>query len=165
MTRDLGSPLVAGVGWVAWFADSHRQEVPRHEQRPSRCCSERPGPWSRFRHFPARQEFLEGNRESFPSSPPVLFISTRAKEDLSDRGGRRRAQSQRRKERLKPIPVDDAFFYNTKYGSPLAYSRPIEVLGRSGLDDVSGLKILDFGFGTIGHLRLLAAQGRPGRRH
>jgi hypothetical protein len=33
------------------------------------------------------------------------------------------------------------------------------VLGRSGLDRFSGKKVLDFGYGTIGHLRLLASQG------
>ena len=47
-------------------------------------------------------------------------------------------------------------YYTTKYGSPLAYSRPIDLLGQAGLQDVSGRKILDFGYGTVGHLRLLA---------
>src|SRR5262249_38653107 len=45
------------------------------------------------------------------------------------------------------------------YGSPLAYALPLEVLGRAGVADVAGRKVLDFGYGTVGHLRLLAALG------
>ena len=37
--------------------------------------------------------------------------------------------------------------------------RPIDLLGQTGLEDVSGTKILDFGYGTVGHLRLLASLG------
>jgi SAM-dependent methyltransferase len=60
---------------------------------------------------------------------------------------------------LKPVPIDESFYYTTKYGSPLAYARPLDLVGQSGLDDVSGRKILDFGYGTVGHLRLLAGLG------
>jgi SAM-dependent methyltransferase len=60
---------------------------------------------------------------------------------------------------LKRIPVDDDLYYTTKYGSPLAYTRPIDLLGQAGLEDVSGRKVLDFGYGTVGHLRLLAGLG------
>jgi SAM-dependent methyltransferase len=67
--------------------------------------------------------------------------------------------SQKEKSKLKRIDLDDSFYWNTKYGSPLAYARPLDVLGRAGLERVSGLKVLDFGYGTIGHLRLLAGQG------
>jgi len=41
----------------------------------------------------------------------------------------------------------------------LAYARPLDLVAKSGLDDVSGVKILDFGYGAIGHLRLLAGLG------
>jgi SAM-dependent methyltransferase len=67
--------------------------------------------------------------------------------------------SEGQKRALRPMPVDESFYYNTKYGSPLAYSRPIDLLGQSGLEDVSGRKVLDFGYGTVGHLRLLAGLG------
>src|SRR5262249_32805173 len=61
--------------------------------------------------------------------------------------------------RLKTIPADETIYYTTKYGSPLAYARPIDHLRGSRLEDVSGRKVLDFGYGTIGHLRLLAGLG------
>lgn len=60
---------------------------------------------------------------------------------------------------LTPVTIGESFYYNTRYGSPLAYARPLEILGESGLKDVSGKKILDFGYGTVGHLRLLAYSG------
>jgi SAM-dependent methyltransferase len=63
------------------------------------------------------------------------------------------------KRALKPFPVDESLYYTTKYGSPLAYVRPVDLLGEAGLEDISGRKILDFGYGTVGHIRLLARLG------
>jgi len=54
-------------------------------------------------------------------------------------------------------------FYETKYGTPLAYSRPIEILATATLDPpfrgFESARILDYGYGTIGHLKLLSALG------
>ncbi len=50
-------------------------------------------------------------------------------------------------------------YYETKYGSPLAYARPVELLGVDGLDDFAGKKIVDFGYGGVGPLRLFASLG------
>ncbi|HET9326819.1 MAG TPA: hypothetical protein VFQ05_08615 [Candidatus Eisenbacteria bacterium] len=61
--------------------------------------------------------------------------------------------------RLVRRTLDETFYYTTRYGSPLAYARPLEILADAGLRDVRGKKIADFGYGTIGHLRLLAGQG------
>ena len=55
--------------------------------------------------------------------------------------------------------LDEQFYYFTRYGTPLAYSRPLDLLAAAGFDDVRGKRILDFGYGTIGHLRLLASLG------
>ncbi len=59
--------------------------------------------------------------------------------------------------------VDEDRYYDTKYGSPVAYARPFDLLGQAleqrGRRDFAGMKILDFGYGTIGHLRMLASQG------
>ncbi len=50
-------------------------------------------------------------------------------------------------------------YYSTKYGTPLAFARVVELLGQHGLDSLANKKILDFGYGTIGQLRLLAQNG------
>jgi hypothetical protein len=55
--------------------------------------------------------------------------------------------------------IDEQFFYTTRYGTPVAFARPMEILGRAGVKRVDGLKILDFGFGSIGQLRAMAALG------
>jgi hypothetical protein len=55
--------------------------------------------------------------------------------------------------------LDETYYYDTRYGSPLAYARPLEIVSEAGLEEANGKKILDFGYGTIGHLRLLASLG------
>ena len=103
------------------------------------------------------KNFLKATASLPVIAPRTLYLDEVTKTYLSEAGTA--ALSQEEKGKLKRIPIDDSFYFNTKYGSPLAYSRPLEVLGRRGLDDVSGLKLLDFGYGTIGHLRLLAGLG------
>jgi hypothetical protein len=63
------------------------------------------------------------------------------------------------RERALVRTFGEDFYYTTRYGSPLAYSRPLEILDAAGLREVSGKRIADFGYGTIGHLRLLAQLG------
>ena len=59
----------------------------------------------------------------------------------------------------KSITLDEKFYYDTKYGTPLAYARAIDLLGKSGLASFKGKKFLDFGYGGIGPLRLIAESG------
>lgn len=63
------------------------------------------------------------------------------------------------REKLTEVPVSDTLYYTTKYGSPLAYIRLVELLGRSGIASLSNQRILDYGYGTVGHLRLFALCG------
>lgn len=60
---------------------------------------------------------------------------------------------------LKERDLDEGFYYTTRYGTPLAYARPLDILAAAGLKDVAGKRILDYGYGGIGHLRLLASLG------
>jgi len=60
---------------------------------------------------------------------------------------------------LKQVPIDETRYYQTKYGSPLAYTSAMELLGQNGLESFAGKKILDFGYGSVGHLRLMALNG------
>jgi hypothetical protein len=53
---------------------------------------------------------------------------------------------------------DEELFYVERWGSPLAYARAIDLLGL-GKDGFSGKRVLDFGFGAIGQLRLFASLG------
>jgi SAM-dependent methyltransferase len=57
------------------------------------------------------------------------------------------------------MELNEDFYYFTAYGSPLAFVRPLDLIGRAGVASLDGLRIADFGFGSIGQLRLMAANG------
>lgn len=63
------------------------------------------------------------------------------------------------RDKLREIKANEALFYNTFYGSPLAYARALDLAAQHGLKSVAGKRVLDFGYGGIGQLRLLAALG------
>lgn len=52
------------------------------------------------------------------------------------------------------------FYYLTGYGTPLMYARPLDLYAQAArIKNFTHLRIADFGYGAIGHLRLLALQG------
>ncbi len=61
--------------------------------------------------------------------------------------------------------IDDYFFYYTRYGSPLAYARAIDLVAQEwgsvqgGPETFRDKKIVDFGFGGIGQLRMMGNMG------
>jgi len=89
--------------------------------------------------------------------PRILYFdeSTRTYYAARDRDG----LSPEIRERLVEKTVDEERYYYTKYGTPLAYARAIDLAGMNGLTEMDGKRILDFGYGTIGHLRILAMLG------
>jgi SAM-dependent methyltransferase len=58
-----------------------------------------------------------------------------------------------------PVNVGEATYQGLTYGSPLAYLLPLDRLAKAGCADLRGKKVLDFGHGGIGQLRLFAALG------
>jgi SAM-dependent methyltransferase len=95
------------------------------------------------------------------SLPPVatrtLYYDPEARRYLTAREADRLGPEAR--EALRTLPADESFYYNTRYGSPLAYARPLELLGRAGLDGLAGRKVADLGCGGVGPLRLMAWPG------
>jgi hypothetical protein len=61
--------------------------------------------------------------------------------------------------RLVPSTVDALYFYQTHYGTMLNYLRLIDLLGANGVTTFEGKRLLDFGYGRIGHLRAIASLG------
>ncbi len=59
---------------------------------------------------------------------------------------------------LSPEDYDEEYFYETRYGTPIAYARPLDLLGL-GKGGLAGKRVVDFGFGGIGQLWLLASLG------
>jgi hypothetical protein len=64
------------------------------------------------------------------------------------------------KQGLRAVEFDGYRFYYTKYGSPMAYLRPLDIVAESigGALALRNKRIMDYGYGTIGHLRLMASQ-------
>ncbi len=69
------------------------------------------------------------------------------------------ALPEERRKKLAPIDLDEYRYYYTKYGTPLAYMRALDLAATQGITSVKGVHILDFGYGSISHLRLLASLG------
>lgn len=57
-----------------------------------------------------------------------------------------------------PMLVDNQLYYGY-YSTPLAWVRPLEILAENGIESVDSKRILDFGFGNVGQLRMLASMG------
>lgn len=71
------------------------------------------------------------------------------------------------REGWRNLELSHDFYYFTRYGSPLAFGRALDIAAMASKDsglalsmtDMAGAKVLDFGFGSIGHLRLMASLG------
>ena len=60
---------------------------------------------------------------------------------------------------LGELRADTRLWYYTFYGSPLASVRAFDLAAQLGISTYANKRVLDFGFGSIGQLRLLAACG------
>lgn len=63
------------------------------------------------------------------------------------------------RETFRRMELDERYYYETSFGTPLAYIRALDLAAGAGFESADGAKVFDFGFGTIGHLRLLASLG------
>lgn len=109
--------------------------------------------------------------ESFVETP-LAWSYLRAVENLPSPGARTIWQDPESKrffgdesaapQGSKPVEHDETFYYYTRYGSPLAYARAVDLLGRYGFDSFAMRKVADFGYGGIGPLRLIASLGGIG---
>jgi hypothetical protein len=63
------------------------------------------------------------------------------------------------REGARELEVDTERYYSTFYGSPLAALRAFDLAAQHGVASFDGKRVLDFGFGSVGQLHLLAACG------
>src|SRR5262249_55049361 len=106
------------------------------------------------------REFVRSTKALPHEKTRVLYRDKAAGKWYSDRDSSMRAG-------LEPVRFDEELFYNPPhYGGVLAYARPFDLLGEawakeggSAPKSAAGLRILDFGYGAIGHLRALASIG------
>jgi hypothetical protein len=105
------------------------------------------------------QAFLAATGKLTPPTPRVLYKDPRTERYLSEAAANQLSEEERLA--LSRVPHREVveFFYNTYHGTPLAYSRAIDLLGAAGVAPDAGTRLADFGFGNIGQLRLLATLG------
>lgn len=102
------------------------------------------------------RQFLSNAGKLKEPSPRVLFRNA-ANEYLTVSEAAALPQEKRSELRRARIPAN--FYYSTRYGSPLAFARILDLAAQHGLRDLRGKQVLDFGYGSIGHLQLLAHSG------
>jgi len=73
------------------------------------------------------------------------------------------ALAKEQREGFELLNLDQKFYYNTRYGSPQAYARALDLVCQAASADGMcfgpGKRVLDFGCGGIVQLRLLASSG------
>ena len=106
---------------------------------------------------PLGQRFLDATRALPAVLTRIAYLNETTREYYSR--GEKLALPAPAQGKLAEIQLDEYRYYYTKYGSPLAYLRALDLAAEHGIADVAGRRILDFGYGGIGHLRLLASLG------
>ena len=110
-----------------------------------------------FVQSPLAKTFL-GGFECLPPIPTrVAYYNKETRSALSETAAK--GMSPEALAGFAPRDIDERFYYFTRYGTPVAFVRPVEILGQAGVKSPDGLKVVDFGFGSIGQLRVLASLG------
>lgn len=103
------------------------------------------------------QSFLDGVAALPPPSPRVVYRMKDGPNYCTEAGLAKLPPAQRAAAERRPF--DESFYYTTKYGSPVAYTRAVDLLGSYGMKSLRRKRVLDFGYGGVGPLRLLALTG------
>lgn len=154
------APLLAGLAGLAGLASP----VAPQEAKPDAYLLELAEEAERLEPLietDAVLELLAAVPRLEPVDPPWVMYSRPGKGYLSDAftADERAAMDREARRELRPMPVDTRRFYTTFYGSPLAALRPLDLAAARAFESYEGKRVLDFGFGSVGQLRLLAHAG------
>lgn len=92
-----------------------------------------------------------------PYTPRTVYRRGRSREWLDATGFAKLTAADRAA--WTPMVIDEETYQGLFYGSPLAYLLPLDRLGGAGFGTLRGKRVVDFGHGGIGQLRLLAELG------
>lgn len=106
---------------------------------------------------PFVRAFLDATERLPPAEPRRLWKDPQTGDVHSEADAEARPDDVRARLQAVDLPAD--YTYTTRYGSPLAFSRALAVARAAGFEAAPGDRIVDFGFGSIGQLRLLAELG------
>jgi SAM-dependent methyltransferase len=105
----------------------------------------------------AAREFLGAVNALPAQAPRVVYVNSKRGLSLSPDQHERLAQAEAAG--FERVTYDEAFYYATFYGSPVAYARALDIAAQHGVTTLDGLRLLDIGYGAIGAMRMLAAAG------
>jgi SAM-dependent methyltransferase len=111
-------------------------------------------PWATT--APAR-EFLEAVTLLPPQAPRTVFTHKAKRQSLTP--AQHAQLSLEARAGFELVEHDEAFYYSTNYGTPVAYVRALDVAAQHGLRTLDGTRVLDIGYGAIGAPRLMASAG------
>jgi SAM-dependent methyltransferase len=103
------------------------------------------------------REFLAETAALPPIEPRTLYVRMKPREVYTAAQAAEMTEQERAS--LKRLDFDTRRYYETFYGSPLAYARVVDLAAGAGLAKWQGMHVLDYGYGNIGHLRLMAGLG------
>jgi SAM-dependent methyltransferase len=106
---------------------------------------------------PLALRFLEAVRGLPRIKPRVIYRDRQHRRAYSAEAYARLDEAARRG--LSRLVADEQYYYATDYGTPLAYVRALDLLGQAGVSPAAETRLFDFGYGGVGHLRLLASLG------
>jgi hypothetical protein len=89
--------------------------------------------------------------------PRIAYVKKEPREYLTEAAYNKLSDSARTGFVRKDL--GEEFYYYTRYGTPLAFVRPLDLVAQAGLKSLDHARIIDFGFGSVGQLRLMASMG------
>ena len=101
--------------------------------------------------------FLDAAEGALPYAPRTVYRRGKMREWLGATAFAKLAAADRAA--WSPVTIDEGTYQGLYYGSPLAYLLPLERLGTGGFGGLRGKRVIDFGHGGIGQLRLFAELG------
>lgn len=107
----------------------------------------------------ATRKFLDASADLPRPGPRVIYYNRVTRDALTEGEALERDVARIEREGYERTELSERYFYYTRYGSPIAYARALDLAVAHGVKTFDGAKILDFGYGGIGHLRMLASLG------
>ncbi len=151
--------VVAAV--VMSGAASARQAAPAEPGHVVAQLKEEAGALRTFIESRAVDQFLTAAESLAPIEARRVYVSKADGSPMTESDFLRLPDSERGN--YHETTLDERYYYTTRYGTPLAYTRPLDLVVQStprpASNELGEMKILDFGYGGIGHLRVLASLG------
>jgi hypothetical protein len=105
------------------------------------------------------RHFLDAAADLPRPGTRVIYFNRTTRNALTEQEALGRDLKSLARDGYERTELSERFFYFTRYGTPVAYARAIDLAALNGLTSVDDEKIFDFGYGGIGHLRMLASLG------